>query len=70
MEDYKARSIIQIAQIGIWEAEYFISVNANSTYWEGVKDGHQIALNAFRSVGISVSEATKNMRKENYTSTA
>ena len=62
----QVKPIIENLQNGIWVAEYFISINANATYWGGRKDSNEFTLNNFRAVGISVSEITSKMIKPDY----
>lgn len=60
------KPIIESLQTQIWEAEHFISIDANAKYWSGFKDGNQITLNGFQAVGISVSEITDKMVKPDF----
>lgn len=62
----QVRPIIEASQKEIWEAEYFISIDANAKYWSGRKDSSEFTLNAFRAVGISVFEVTSKMTKPDY----
>lgn len=54
--------MITVIQKQIWEAQYFISINANKEYYQGKIDGLLFVLDGFRSVGISISEVTKNLQ--------
>lgn len=62
----QVKPIIENLQNQIWEAEHFISINANGTYWQGRKDSNEFTLDGFRAVGIGVSEITNEMVKPDF----
>lgn len=66
MKDQQSKDIIEATQRRLWDAEHFITVNANPTYWEGVKDSAEFTLDAFRIVGISVQDVVSKMSKPIY----
>ncbi len=64
MKNQQSKDIIEATQRRLWDAKHFIAVNANPTYWEGVKGSAEFTLDAFRAVGISVSEVVDQMPVE------